>query len=555
MKKYRSLSGSAGHKLNNLFTNLRLHHCYFKSNNPTHSQIPNISLSSYNPINHSYNNAKDMYGIGVYADVRNRYKKCGNISQICRDMIMDWRTVKGMTINAEPPGYRLTKPKPKPVLDKYIPHIEKMFEEDTTAPPKQRHTARRVFQRLRDEHGYSGSESSITKIVSTLRAKYKEHYIPLEHIAGTAQFDFGECKLIIDGEEKTGHYMSMVLCKSGKKFVKSYPKENTVAFVDAHIEAFRFFGGVPQEILYDNTKIAVSKIYKLEGGRKLTESFLTLQSYYRFDSNFAASGKGNEKGIVENSIGTSRRNFMVPVPIASSFDELNANFLRLCQNYDNHVQAGKKGKSVGELFNELDKPALQSLPEIHHVARDVVSCKVNKVSLVTYDNNKYSVPIQYAYQSVIVKAYINSIVISSGASIIARHKRSWDRDDTITQFSHYYILIRRKINSLDQALPIHQLDLPAVFLRLRHLLELHYGKDGKRSYVDILILLNSYTKEQLSKAIDKAIKEGIIDVSYIKKLLLNNLEIVQKSIKLNTPLSNVHEANLTQYNQLIKRSA
>lgn len=166
----------------------------------------------------------------------------------------------------EPPGYRRTKPPKRPKLDSFTEIIDQMLEDDRSMPKKQRHTAKRVFDRLRDEHGYEGGYTTVKDYVRRRRQHLREVFVPLTHPPGHAQVDFGEGLALIDGEATKVHLFVMDLPHSDAGFVKAYPAETTEAFLDGHVSAFEFFGGVPRSILYDNTKLAVARI--LGDGRR-----------------------------------------------------------------------------------------------------------------------------------------------------------------------------------------------------------------------------------------------------------------------------------------------
>ena len=161
-------------------------------------------------------------------------------------------------------------------------------------PAKQRHTAKRIFDRLRDEHQFSGGYTIVKDYVRGEQLRTREMFVPLTHPAGEAQADFGEALVVIGGVECKAHYLAMDLPHSDDCFVAAFPAETTEAFLEGHVRAFAYFGGVPTRILYDNTKIAVAKIL---GGteRQRTRAFSELQSHYLFDAKFGRPAKGNDK--------------------------------------------------------------------------------------------------------------------------------------------------------------------------------------------------------------------------------------------------------------------
>ena len=197
-------------------------------------------------------------------------------------------------------------------------------------PRKQRHTAKRIFERLRDEHGFDRRihhGQGLRQRAPTADPGDVRPVVPCP--SGHAQCDFGEAVAVIAGVERKVHYLVLDLPHSDGCFMKAYPAETTEAFLDGHVSAFAFLGGVPQSILYDNTKLAVARILG-DGRRQRTRSFTELQSHYLFEDRFGRPGKGNDKGKVEGMVGYVRRNFLVPVPSFQSFDALNAHLEERC---------------------------------------------------------------------------------------------------------------------------------------------------------------------------------------------------------------------------------
>ena len=227
-------------------------------------------------------------------------------------------TVRKMLAYSVPPGYRRQIPPRRPKLEPFTGVIDRILEDDLARPRKQRHTAKRIFERLRDEYGFDGGYTTVKDYVREHRRQTREMFVPLSHAPGHAQCDFGEALVVIGGVERKAHCFVIDLPHSDGCFVKGYPAETTEAFLDGHVSAFSFLGGVPRSILYDNTKLAVAKILG-DGRRQRTRAFTELQSHYLFEDRFGRPGKGNDKGKAEGLVGYARRNFLVPVP---SFREL-----------------------------------------------------------------------------------------------------------------------------------------------------------------------------------------------------------------------------------------
>ena len=179
-----------------------------------------------------------------------------------------------------------------------------------------------------------------------------------------------------------------------------------------------------------------------DGKRQRTRVFAELQSHYLFEDRFGRPGKGNDKGKVEGLVGYARRNFLVPIPVFESFEALNAHLLECCRR-----------RMAGERLDR-DLAALQTPLPAPYDACEKVATSVSLLSLVRYRLNDYSVPTTYGHRDVLVRGYVNEVVISCGAEVIARHLRSYEREDFIFEPLHYLALIEQKINALDQAAPL-----------------------------------------------------------------------------------------------------
>src|SRR6202158_2921319 len=271
-----------------------------------------------------------MKSVEFYAQVRYAVQIEGvSRREAARRFGIDPRTVAKMLAFSVPPGYRRSRPPARPKLDPFTGIIDRILLEDEGRPRKQRHTAKRIFERLRDEHGYSGGVTIVKDYVLSRRLRHREVFVPLRHDPGHAQVDFGEALAEIAGVECKIHFFAMDLPHSDACFAQAYPAETAEAFCDGHNAAFSFFGKVPRSILYDNTTLAVARILG-DGVRQRTRVFSELQSHYVFADRFGRPGKGNDKGKVEGLVGWIRRNLFVPVPRAISLTALNEGLLEDC---------------------------------------------------------------------------------------------------------------------------------------------------------------------------------------------------------------------------------
>jgi hypothetical protein len=301
----------------------------------------------------------------------------------------------------------------------------------------------------------------------------------------------------------------------------AFPAETTEAFLEGHNQAFTYFEGVPRNILYDNTKLAVVQILG-DGTRKKTQVFSELQSHYLFEEKFGRPGKGNDKGKVEGLVGYARRNFMVPIPRVGSWEELNTYLRQQCGKRRERRLRGQE-ETIGERF-ERDRAALLPLPEVLYEACDKRAGRVSSLSLVRYRGSDYSVPVCWGHREVLIKGYVHEVVISCGAEVIARHARSYEREDMIFDPLHYLALLEQKTNALDQAAPLVGWELPEEFAQLRRLLEARLSKRGKREYVQVLRLLETFSMAEVTQAIEDALRMRAISFDAVKHLLLCRIE-------------------------------
>jgi transposase len=463
-----------------------------------------------------------MKVVDLYARVRRACHVEGmSQRQAARLFGIDPKTVAKMLRFSVPPGYRRSKPPVRAKLDAFTGVIDRILKEDRERPRKQRHTVRRIFQRLKVEHGFAGGETIVKDYVRARRLGGREMFVPLVHPPGHGQADFGEAVAVIGGEERRIHFLAVDLPHSDACFVKAYPAETVEAFCDGHTAAFAFFGGVPQSLLYDNTRLAVARILG-DGTRQRTRAFAALQSHYLFADRFGRPGKGNDKGKVEGLVGYARRNFLVPVPQVASLAALNAQLEVRCRERQSARLRGHE-ESIGERLAR-DQAAMLPLPAAPYEACETRSARVSSLSLVRYRGTDYSVPVAYGHREVLVRGYVEDVVIACGAEIIARHVRSYEREDFVYDPVHYLALLERKVGALDQAAPLVGWDLPEVFAVLRRLLEARMGKPGKREFVQVLRLLEVFDLELVAAGVRDAIDRGAIGFDAVKHLVLCRLE-------------------------------
>jgi len=434
----------------------------------------------------------------------------------CEKYKLGWQTLKKILSHSEPPGYRQKEARPRPVLAPVLPVIHEILKSDQKAPKKQRHTAKRIFERLKAEYGYLGGKTVVEDAVRAWRQTHQEVFLPLVHPPGEAQVDFGEATIRQGGVERKVALFVMTLPYSGAIFMQAFPRECTETFLEGHRRAFEFFGGVPYRISYDNSAIAVIEVFQGRE-RKLTKEFLRLQSHSLFQEHFCLVRRPNEKGNVERLIGFARRNFLVPVPEISSVEVLNEHLKERCATDRAERTRGKTG-SKEELLLE-DQAAFLPLPQQAFEARRVVQRTADSQSLIRFDDNDYSVPVQYAHRRLTVVATVSDVRLVFDDRLVATHNRCWERERTFFEPIHYLALLERKPGGIDYARPLENWNLPECWGILRRRLEAHDPRHGTRSFIQVLRLLEKFPRPQLTAAVEYALDIDVIDAASIRTIV------------------------------------
>ena len=353
-----------------------------------------------------------------WAEIRRRVLVDGLSKRAaCREYDIHWDTLRKILDHPEPPGYRRAVPRPRPKLGPFLPVIHQILEDDRKAPKKQRHTAGGSSSGSATSTATKGGLTVVKEAVAAWRQRSAEVFVPLAHPPGEAQVDFGEAEVTLDGRAAKVALFVMTLPYSDAIFVCAFPRECTEAFLEGHVRAFAFFGGVPRRISYDNLRIAVAKII---GGRdrKVTDAFLRLKSHHLFEYHFCLVRRPNEKGHVETLIGFARRHFLVPVPVVhGGLESLNADLERRCRDDLARTTWGKPATKA-ELL-EQERPALLPLPSEAFVAARVEPRVADSLSLVGFDANQYSVPTEFAHHLVTVVASVDAVRIVAGDRVVA----------------------------------------------------------------------------------------------------------------------------------------
>jgi transposase len=466
---------------------------------------------------------------------------------VARDLGIDRRSVGKMLKNPVPPGYRLQGPRSRPVLGPFEEKIREYVEADEKEPLGQRRTAKKIFETLRDEHGYPGGHTQVQMFVAELKKKPKEAFVPLVSVPGEAEADFNEEFVEIAGRRVKAHSFLMVLPYSGVWFKVCYPAENAESFADGHARAFRFFGGAVVRCVYDNAGYSVKRGSGPMKGRdrELTDSFATLQSVFLFRAEFAAPAKGNEKGSVERAIGALKRSLMSPVPKADSFEELNEMLMQ---------KALANKAAHAEKFAE-DTARLLPLP-------DYEPCRleerlVDKLSLVRFETCSYSVPTDLVGRSLKVRATPFKLEILDLNRIVASHERCYEKGRIKTNLLHYLNLLERKPRAVNSALPVVQAGLPMSFEAFRKRV-VDGTAEGDKRFVGVLVLLKDHSVNQVADALEIANARGICEAAAIRCLLMRGTEEPAASLCMEWKLPDGRQAPtvehppLRQYDALLE---
>jgi len=405
-----------------------------------------------------------------------------------------------------PPGYRLSEPRIRPVIEPVRHIIDAWLEQNKYARPKQRQTGQRIYERLRDEYGFKGHYGTVQRYIKAAANRQKEVFMPLQFEPGEeAQVDWHEGWVFDNGVERKFQFFVMKLCYSKAPFVYPYEKANLESFLDGHVRAFEYFGGVPRRIAYDNLKCAVIKVGKGKD-RRLTKRFKELRAWYLFDTRFCNIAKGNEKGDVENCCKRS---------------ELASQLFDHCQN--DLKRKGPEvhgGKSVAELLEE-ERPYLLPLQSERFDSCRRRSTFVDSHSLVRVDNVRYSVPVQWAYHPCVIEVFVDKIRLLCDRQIVAVHRRCYIPGQFILEPTHYLKLLQRKPGSLDNARAFKGQPWGEDFDLMRKELEYRYSEDGTMRYIEILMLFTEYPEVQVKAAVSMCVRRRAFSEEAVLNVIRN----------------------------------
>lgn len=479
----------------------------------------------------------------MYKDIRQSYLEGESQRSIAKRLGISRPTVKKYCEGSAYPDVR--KPyvrEPDTITEDVKQFVLACFKEDKDENlKKQKHTAKRIYDRLVEEKNFTGAESTIRKAVKALRGEQAvppQSNVPLSYEPGEAvQIDWGEVTSYINNVKTKLYTFCARLCYSCDIFVQVFRSANEESFLEAQQLMFDFFGGIPNRIIFDNAKVAVKEGFGIYA--KPQNKYLSFSAHYAFNLDFCNPAKGNEKGLVENLVGYSRRNFLVPVPRVSSVEELNKKLWNDCLLYRDIHQIQGREHSIKVMYQE-ERSFLNPVPLFRFDTSKTVISNVDDYSTVRYEKNYYSVPTKYLRKDVTVKGYGNYIRIFYQNTEIAYHTRCYHFGKTEYRLEHYIDLLEQKPRSVFNAKPVKQ-NVTAELLA--------WGKQlpgGNREMVKLLRLCVDYGEEHIL-SIKKLIPSHVVPTVDMVRAHLNE-PVDAPVIYLNKEVS-VEPVDLSQYDK------
>jgi len=390
---------------------------------------------------------------------RDKREEGVSIRSLARRHSVHRRTVRQALASALPPP-RSVPPREAPALGPWRPTIRAWLIDDQSAPRKQRHTARRVFQRLVDEHAVVVAESTVRRHVRTLRQEVGSDIAQVTIVAchppgDEAEVDFGAATIILAGEPTIVHLFHLRLSCSGKGVTLAFLSPDQTAFLEGHAIAFEQLGGIPARIRYDNLTSAVTRVLKGRD-RAETDRFVALRSHFGFDAFFCLPGQGgaHEKGGVEGEVGRFRRRHLVPMPKVESMAKLDA-LLAAADRRDDQRRIDGRSEIVGQAF-AAERPSLRPLPNEPFDGGAMLRATVDRKARVCVRQRWYSVPAGLAGRQVTVRLGARTVEIVHDSRLLARHERSPHKGSQTLLLDHYLEVLARKPGALPSSLTLAQ---------------------------------------------------------------------------------------------------
>jgi transposase len=464
--------------------------------------------------------------VELFEEIRREYEfGVGTIAGVARKVKVHRRMVREAIASALPKPRKQTE-RPHSKLRAAIPFIDQILQADRQAPRKQRHTAHRIWVRLREElPDCPVAERTVREYVHdrklALGLLAREVCVAQSYEWGVeAQVDWYEAYADLAGERAKLQVFSLRSMASGAAFHCAFSNATQQAFLEAHELAFAWFGGVFHRLRYDNLTSAVKKIVRGQQ-REEAARFIAFRSHWRFAAEFCTPAEAHEKGGIEAEAGYFRRNHWVPVPQAADLAELNRQLAAGCRQDEQRTISGRS-QSIGAALL-LERPQLLPLASEGMDLAHTSFPTVNGLGCVKVRTNSYSVPLPTGTE-VHAKAYASTVELWHEGNCVARHPRCYGHQQQILELAHYLDVLWRKPGALAGSTALDQQRQaglwPASFDRIWQALMARQGKQsGTRQMVGLLKLGQQYGRGKLQESVEAALEAGCSDAAAVEHLL------------------------------------
>jgi transposase len=500
-----------------------------------------------------------------YGAIRRARRDGKSIRKIASEFRHSRNTIRKILKQSEPRPVPSNRDRPAPLLGPVQSVIDQIIRDDENAPPKQRHTAAHLFRRLRDEHEYRGGYAQVRRYLREHRRQRKETFIPLAHLPGQRlEADFGHIHVDFPDGRRLVPFLVATWAYSNAPFVLALPFERTEAILEGMVAAFEFFGAVPKEVWWDNPK-TVATLILLGRERTCQPRYAALASHYVFEPRFCMPARGNEKPDAESTVKAVQKRFATPVPQVANLDELNTFFRQRCEAERDRVVQSLLGPFT--IKDRLAEDLVAATPLPRHrfdpcVIRQAVA--VDKYQTVAFDGNRYSVPREFAFQMVVIKGYVDKVVVLARDQVVASHARCLGKQTMILEPTHYLASLGRKPGALDHSPVFRDWALPGCFADFRAALEGHFGAEsGARRFARVLQLMGEHPMTRVRQAVEACQREHLCSAEAViqRTQSLAAIEATTRAAsgvpreELGSPRVDVPLPDLNRFDQLLSSPA
>lgn len=460
-----------------------------------------------------------MRRVELFELIRRDHDQGESIRALARKHRVHRRVVRQAIASAIPPERRPAV-RARPVLtEEARSFVDGILLADKKAPRKQRHTARRIWQRLGDELGCTAAESTVRGYVAERRREIglgARAFVPQNHPPGhQGEVDFYEADFHFPWGQETAQVISVRSEFSAGALHVAYPSQTQTALLDGISRGLEFVGGVFERMRFDNLRQAVARV--IRGERRVEQDrFVAFRSHYLFESSFTSPGieGAHEKGGVEGEVGRFRRRWLTPVPVVSSWEEAN-DYLRRCCIADLARVPEGRDRSVGELM-EIERRLLRPLPAERFEVAELASARVDEKARIKVKAARYSVPASLVGRTVRVRIFPLALEVTYRGRLVATHDRVHLRGAEQLLLDHYLDVLWDRPGAFPGSLPLHQArergEFTPSYDALWQALKRRAGdKAGTRAMIEVLLLHRRHPKQIVRAAVEQALSVGAID--------------------------------------------